>query len=395
MKKLMNLVPNNKTFIKKATQDKKMKINQNYFSVKFIPYNKILNNLLVYLRLKLPTSLFNEIYKYLTSEIKNLLKNNISSNNVAKDILFNQKQTDLNNKNSNKRMISEFCCSNYDIDKKKSLFKSRIKVNLKKHIQPLINLSYSQKLRNEFLNNKEISNFSNITNKNISNNISLLEDKELSYFLSDNNYALDSINKTSKAKKNTNNNITNKQSKKKLEKFFLSNYNFNTINTTIHKNGKHKILRLNKLKKISTKKKIEQPPLLGTLPNNRYPDTVKIDSKNLNKLKIREGNLKNFKNINNAVVINNTFFNKYKNNYNFGLIPNEPKKIKVLNIKIKDKEKNSEMRILKPAQNSEEMLDRIKNSLDDDNLKVMLNFSYENFLSKESERESKEYSIED
>ena len=53
------------------------------------------------------------------------------------------------------------------------------------------------------------------------------------------------------------------------------------------------------------------------------------------------------------------------------------------------------MRIITPAQNSEEMLDKIKNSLDDDNLKVMLNFSYENFLSKESERESKEYSIED
>ena len=41
------------------------------------------------------------------------------------------------------------------------------------------------------------------------------------------------------------------------------------------------------------------------------------------------------------------------------------------------------------------MLDKIKNTLDDDNLKVMLNFSYENFLSKESERESKELSIED
>ena len=35
---------------------------------------------------------------------------------------------------------------------------------------------------------------------------------------------------------------------------------------------------------------------------------------------------------------------------------------------------------------NEELMKRIKNSLDD-NLKVMLNFSYENFLSKESERE--------
>ena len=33
---------------------------------------------------------------------------------------------------------------------------------------------------------------------------------------------------------------------------------------------------------------------------------------------------------------------------------------------------------------------KIKNSIDD-NLKVMLNFSYENFLSKESDRESKDF----
>jgi hypothetical protein len=38
---------------------------------------------------------------------------------------------------------------------------------------------------------------------------------------------------------------------------------------------------------------------------------------------------------------------------------------------------------------NEEMMKKIKNSIDD-NLKVMLNFSYENFLSKESERESKD-----
>ena len=36
---------------------------------------------------------------------------------------------------------------------------------------------------------------------------------------------------------------------------------------------------------------------------------------------------------------------------------------------------------------------KIKNTIDD-NLKIMFNFSYENFLSKESEQESKEYSFE-
>ena len=42
---------------------------------------------------------------------------------------------------------------------------------------------------------------------------------------------------------------------------------------------------------------------------------------------------------------------------------------------------------------NEEMMKKIKNTIDD-NLKIMFNFSYENFLSKESEQESKELSIE-
>ena len=39
------------------------------------------------------------------------------------------------------------------------------------------------------------------------------------------------------------------------------------------------------------------------------------------------------------------------------------------------------------------MLKQIKNTIDD-NLKLMFNFSYENFLSKQSEHESKEISRE-
>ena len=42
---------------------------------------------------------------------------------------------------------------------------------------------------------------------------------------------------------------------------------------------------------------------------------------------------------------------------------------------------------------NEEMMKKIKNTVDD-NLKKMFNFSYENFLSKESEQESKDYVME-
>ena len=406
MKKPGNFISNNKTFTKNGNPDKKIKINPNYFSLKYIPYHKILNNLLSYLRLKLSPLLFNEIYKYISSEIKKYLKKNISSNNITNSVSFNRNKTDIINQNNNKYIISDFCFNNnYDLDKNKSLIKTRTKANLKKTIQPLINLSYSRKLKNEFLINRQISSFSNnITNKNTSNNLSNLDDKDLSYIIADHNYTIENINNINKKPKikkigNINKTTISKQSKNKLNKLFLSDkYNFNTINTSIHKNEKNKFLMLNKIKKNSNNKniKIDHPQTLVNLSSKLYPNTFKIESKNKNKVKPRENsNLKNIKNINNAVVINNTFFNKYKNNYNFGLIPNAQKKIKFVNIKLKDKEKNGSIRIIKPTQNPEEMLDRIKNSLDDDNLKVMLNFSYENFLSKESERESKEYSIED
>ena len=406
MKKPGNFISNNKTFTKNGNPDKKIKINPNYFSLKYIPYHKILNNLLSYLRLKLSPLLFNEIYKYISSEIKKYLKKNISSNNITNSVSFNRNKTDIINQNNNKYIISDFCFNNnYDLDKNKSLIKTRTKANLKKTIQPLINLSYSRKLKNEFLINRQISSFSNnITNKNTSNNLSNLEDKDLSYIIAEHNYTIENINNINKKPKikkigNINKTTISKQSKNKLNKLFLSDkYNFNTINTSIHKNEKNKFLMLNKIKKNSNNKniKIDHPQTLVNLSSKLYPNTFKIESKNKNKVKSRENsNLKNIKNINNAVVINNTFFNKYKNNYNFGLIPNAQKKIKFVNIKLKDKEKNGSIRIIKPTQNPEEMLDRIKNSLDDDNLKVMLNFSYENFLSKESERESKEYSIED
>ena len=69
-------------------------------------------------------------------------------------------------------------------------------------------------------------------------------------------------------------------------------------------------------------------------------------------------------------------------------------KKKIINIKLINPKKNGGTSILKPLQNSEDMLKKVKNSLEDDNLKGMFNFSYENFLSKESERESKEISEE-
>ena len=392
---------NNNTLIKKANLDRQIKINSKYFSIKFVPYNKILNNLLIYLKKKLSPSIFNEIYKYFTNEIIKYLKKNIASNKIINNESFNKNPTDILNKGNNKRVISEFCFKNYENDKFKSLFKNKTKVNLKKHIQPFINLPFNPKYRNNFLKTREISSFSkNINSKNASNNISLLDDKDISFILAENNYTINHIGKGNNIKKNnTNNNSTTntKQTKNKFKNIFLSNnLNYNTINTSIHKNEKNKASNVNKTKNFSKKEKIENPQTFKTLPNHQFPIPQKVNNKKFNTNKTRvNSDLKDIKNIKNAVVINNTFFNKYKNNYNFRLSSDDQKKIKIVNFKLKDKDKKGNMRILTPVLNSDEMLDKIKKSLDDDNLKVMLNFSYENFLSKESERESKEYSIGD
>ena len=399
-KSILSPVKNYKTFINMANPDKKIIINSKYFSIKSIPYNKILNNLLIYLKKKLSASLFNEIYKHFMTEIIKYSKKNISLNNINNNESFFKNSTDIIDRSNNKKLISEFCYKNYNNDKNKPLFKNKTKVNLKKHFQPFLNFPLNKKLRNSFFNSGEISSFSkNINSKNASENISLLDDKDISFILAENNYTINHIGKVDNIKKKITSLYSKKNTKQYKNKFkniFLdNNFNYNTINTAIHKNKK-KVSKTNESKNFSKKEKRKVPQTLNTLPNHLFQIPQKIENKNPNDNKNRiNSNLKDLKNIKNAVVINNTFFNKYKNNYNFGLIPNTQKKIKIMNFKLKDKDKKGNMRIIKPVLKSDEMLDKIKKSLDDDNLKVMLNFSYENFLSKESERESKEYSFGD
>ena len=71
-KSILSTSTNNKTFNKKTNPDKKFKLNSKFFSLKFIPYNKILNDLLMYLQKKLSTSLFNEIMKHNRIQSRNI-----------------------------------------------------------------------------------------------------------------------------------------------------------------------------------------------------------------------------------------------------------------------------------------------------------------------------------
>ena len=405
--------------IKQSKDNISSKKNKNHFITKAIPYNKILKNLLLFLKKRLSPLLFKEIYKYYINEIKKYL--NISSNKslILKEKNINQ-TANINSGNAfvgrNKPLISEFSLNNFmGSQKNKNVNTKKI---IKKKIKPLVGLSYSNKydilkskknissasFSNLNFNNLDINfikGFSNKYNNNyisnktfISNSNSNSKEKELSSI----------VNNKSQYKKKIMLNTNNKfilNEKLMNNRISLSN-NFNTINTSIHKvKNSNKFKKFDRSKKKSKdnksqhlsnniKKKISNNRTLTNIPNQTFVNVIN-KNRNNNNFKITANN-----DIKNAVVINNTIFNKYKNNYNIGLIKNNNnKKIKIINIKLPNSKNNGGESTKKPMQTSEEMLKNIKNSLDDDNLKGMLNFSYENFLSKESERESKDYSVED
>ena len=131
-----------------------------------------------------------------------------------------------------------------------------------------------------------------------------------------------------------------------------------------------------------------------TNKSNNFKNENNYNSLRINsyrkKVKFNNKNLKNKNKKNNLII---------KNQINY-LSPSENNKIKITNISPKHRNNNNnnnnnlEFKTTQiPVLKNEEMIKQIKNTIDD-NLKVMFNFSYENFLSKESEHESKEISRE-
>ena len=178
----------------------------------------------------------------------------------------------------------------------------------------------------------------------------------------------------------------------------LNSNHYNTINTSIHKKNNLKLNKVSFMKKLdkgnnsqhlsnNVRKKISNKRTLKNIPHQTFTDIIN-KKPNINKFKSNTNS-----NIKNSISINNAIFNKNKDNK--GLFEDNKRKLKIINIKLQKPKNNGGEGVKKSLQTSEEMLKHIKNSLDDENLKGMLNFSYENFLSKESERESKEYSVEE
>ena len=395
MEKTNNYISNKNLYMKNQSENKTLIINPIYFSFELIPYNKILNNIMICLQKKLSPKIFNYIYKYFIKEIKKYINKSSSKNLRPKEANPTNNKTINNIQNNNKFQ--------------------KLKQNKEKKIKPVVALSSYKHDKLENSKDKKNISFSNFSNFNF-NYINIKKFYNNCKYPKYNN----SLNRTStktNTKKNNNSNSEEKDynyQKKKisfnnnkfimnerlpLNKIVLNNTHFNTINTSIHKNKNSKLkkIKITNLTNIgnnsqhlsnNTRKKISNHRTLKNIPHQTFLDLITKSNK------YKSNNNSNIKN--GTILLNNATFNKEKdkNNYTMSLIGNN-QKLKITNIKLPKPKNNGGEGIQKSLQTSEEMLKHIKNSLDDDNLKGMLNFSYENFLSKESERESKEYSIEE
>ena len=432
---------NQKSSKSKKSEIKKININSNFFSYGLVPYNKVLKSLILFLQRKLSSNIFNEVYNYFMNEIKKYV-NTSSLKFIERDknkstiLASNENKTSCTvQQGRNNSILSNFSSNNFN-GEPKNRYEIRKKY-IAKNLKPMVSLSYYHKFDNlnlkknmsgsnfsnlnfknwDFLNVKPFSNkYSNIhinkgtINRTISNSNSNSQEKDFSYantYQFNNNLSYMSNNKeknylkinTKKITSNFNNNKF-KMNEKLFEnnKVFL-NKNYNTINACDYKNNRNNKFkkRINNSKKskkennshiqsndIDVKNKINNNRTLTNIPHQTFIDfgNKKSNYNNDNHKKNTNNNIKN------TIVINNNIFKKLK------IIKKNKKKMKIINIKLQNPKNNGGRSVLKPLLNSEEMLKKIKNSLDDDNLKVMLNFSYENFLSKESERESKEISEE-
>ena len=236
---------------------------------------------------------------------------------------------------------------------------------------------YSNNNTNNNLQNQNITINVNLTQRPFMNNKNILNQKlmnklKISMNKNDNiSHSIeDKIKKPYNLKKYA---IFTKLTKKNNNKVFVNkNINkFNFFNIKKAKSYRIDNSRLNDTTNLSIKQKSKEKNNMNNNNNNK-----KLDKNNFLKI---VNNITNKKNINDkkyihidSIEINNI------------IKSNEKEKTKKENINIDSK--NGSLRYQNFNVTSEELMKKIKNSLDD-NLKVMLNFSYENFLSKESERE--------
>ena len=329
-----------------------------------------------------------KIYKKIQPTNKNKVKlNRKNIKNILGDYkpksLFQIERNNIkftSNKNENK--------SN-SIRNNNKFNKLKLKLNItSKNNENSCNFNYQEKYLQEDKNNTDNS----LKNKNYTINVNLnknnfLNEKlvnSLKRNLNEYNHFFNSINRP----KNRPYNLKNYSIFTSLSKNISNNINTNSTfanNTTLtNKTANDKYIKKSYISNIKKAKSYRYNN------SNDKKTILSLRKKSIGMLKEKNKVLKldknNFLNIVNNITNKKNINDKKYIHINSIEINNIIKSNENKNDNKDSKENNNGLQI---NLTNEEMMKKIKNSIDD-NLKVMLNFSYENFLSKESERESKD-----
>ena len=330
-----------------------------------------------------------KIYKKINPANKNKVKlNRKNIENILGDYkpksLFQFERNNINFTSNKNEHISNSIRNNNKVNK----LKLKLNVTSKNNEKSYNYNNYQERNHQEDKSNTN----SSLQNKNYTINVNLnrnnfLNEKlinSLKRNLNEYNRFFNSINKP----KNRPYNLKNYSIFTKLSKNISNNINTNSTlanNTTLtNKTANDKYIKKSYMSNIKKAKSYRYNN------SNNKKTILSLRKKSIGMLKEKNKVLKldknNFLNIVNNITNKKNINDKKYIHINSIEINNIIKSNENKNENNDSKENNNGLQI---NLTNEEMMKKIKNSIDD-NLKVMLNFSYENFLSKESERESKD-----
>ena len=326
-----------------------------------------------------------KIYKKIQPTNKNKVKlNRKNIKNILGDYkpksLFQIERNNIkftSNKNENK--------SN-SIRNNNKFNKLKLKLNItSKNNENSCNFNYQEKYLQEDKNNTDNS----LKNKNYTINVNLNK----------NNFLNEKLVNSLKRNLNEYNRFFNSINRPKNRPYNLKNYSiFTSLSKNISNNINTNSTFANNTtltNKTANDKYIKKSYISNIKKAKSYRYNNSNDKKTI--LSLRKKSIGMLKEKNKVLKLDKNNFLNIVNNITNKKNINDKKYIHINSIEINNIIKSNEDNNDSKENNNgfqinianEEMMKKIKNSIDD-NLKVMLNFSYENFLSKESERESKD-----
>lgn len=353
-------------------------------------YEMILNNLMKYLKKKIPSEQYSDIRQYVENEIKHPTKSESLSS-----IFGNRTNiTTLTNKEKNEKKLKlSYDFSNVVTSPKDKPIKIKISsVNQKKtsnqqtDSHSLYTIVKKEKPSKTQSNSKSKSTsrehnkaVNNITSLNC-NHHNILSDSAKGKISNQSQLVLNEklfskLNLAKQKNQRSNNNIrTNLVTNKLKQNCKINNY---TNKSKAISSNQCKSSRSNFTSQLNSTR-VKSKPKENKILNK---DRVKSTSNNHTSKQTQHIATKVHSN-KTTIITSNISNNTNSTNVKSGYID--------LNERKKNLKNGGEIKKKNSIKN-EEMMKEIKNTLDD-NLKVMFNFSYENFLSKESESESKKSS---